>query len=195
MNKHPKLLNVKMALIGTYNIGKSSLGKRWMTGVYPINLQSTIAAAYLTKDVYIDDKKVKCHVWDTAGAEKYDSLIPIYLRDAQVVIVCFEEFDEKKILKYAELIHSTNENAVIFLALTKYDEFKGNDFDTGRMETFAAEYNFPFFKTSSKTGEGVEELFSYASRIAFLTKEENSPTIEVDEKTVTPQPQGCCILL
>lgn len=194
MSKPPKLLNIKMALIGTFNIGKSSLGKRWLTGVYPINLQSTIAAAYLTKDVYIDDKKVKCHVWDTAGAEKYDSLIPIYLRDAQVVIVCFEEFNEKKILKYAELIHSTNEKAVVFLALTKYDEFKlHQSSNTDRMDSFSTEYGFPFFKTSSKTGEGVEELFSTASKVAFLTKEENTP-INIDTD-ITPQPEGCCVLL
>lgn len=33
---------------------------------------------------------VPCQVWDTAGSEKHGSLMPMYLRGADVAIICFD---------------------------------------------------------------------------------------------------------
>ncbi len=189
-----RLLNIKLALIGTYNVGKSYLGKRWMTGEYIDKPQSTIAAAYLTKNVYIDDKEIKCHVWDTAGSEKYNSIIPIYIRDAQVVMICFETFNEDKVLLHVDMVTSTNKDASIFLVLTKCDIDNGNNI--GSICEFAKTNNFPFFKTSAKTGEGVKDLFEYATRIAFLAKEdmEYVKFLNINNEEELVQ-QGCCVVL
>jgi small GTP-binding protein len=195
MDKKPRLLNIKMAIIGTYNIGKSYLGKRWMTGEYIDKPQSTIAAGYLTKNVYIDGKEVKCHVWDTAGSEKYNSIIPIYIRDTQVVMICFEKFKEETVLFHMDMVTSTNKDAAIFLVLTKCDIDSGNDL--GNINDFAKDHNFPFFKTSAKTGEGVKELFEYAARIAFMAKEDNEYIKSLDlEKEIhaVVEPQGSSII-
>ena len=40
----------------------------------------SIAAAFLTQTVQLDDSTVKFEIWDTAGQERYRSLAPMYYR-------------------------------------------------------------------------------------------------------------------
>ena len=44
----------------------------------------------MTKTVYTDDKMVRLQLWDTAGQERFRSLIPSYINDSEVVVVCYD---------------------------------------------------------------------------------------------------------
>ena len=52
--------------------------------------QATIGIDFLTKTVYCDDKMVRLQLWDTAGQERFRSLIPSYINDSQVAVVCYD---------------------------------------------------------------------------------------------------------
>ena len=54
------------------------------------SLQATIGIDFLTKTVYVDDKMVRLQLWDTAGQERFRSLIPSYINDSQVAVVCYD---------------------------------------------------------------------------------------------------------
>lgn len=189
-----KPINVKLAMIGSYSIGKSTLIQRWRYGQFMGNISPTIGAAYITKDVKINNIPIKCHVWDTAGGEKYRSLISIYLRDSNVIIVCFSIIDINNIQKWIDDALDTNSDARIFLALTKYDDKnKDKPKDIIEIELFAKENGYDFFKTSSITGEGVEELFTEATKTACINRKEPSqPKIVINKEE---ENTGCCILL
>ena len=51
---------------------------------------ASIAAAFLTQTVCLDDTTVKFEIWDTAGQERYHSLAPMYYRGAQAAIVVYD---------------------------------------------------------------------------------------------------------
>ena len=50
-------------------------------------------ASFIQRVMTLDDVELHFQIWDTAGQEKYLSLIPMYLRGAQVALVVFDVTD------------------------------------------------------------------------------------------------------
>tara|TARA_B110000305_G_C19184552_1_gene513619 strand:- start:431 stop:625 length:195 start_codon:yes stop_codon:yes gene_type:complete len=40
--------------------------------------------------MYIEDRVITLNLWDTAGQEKFKSLIPSYIKDSQTVVVVYD---------------------------------------------------------------------------------------------------------
>lgn len=40
--------------------------------------------------MYVEDKIIILNLWDTAGQERFKSLIPSYIKDSAVAIVCYD---------------------------------------------------------------------------------------------------------
>ena len=53
-------------------------------------MQATVGVDFLTKTIYVDDKMVRMQIWDTAGQEKFHCLIPRYIQDSSVAVVCYD---------------------------------------------------------------------------------------------------------
>ena len=56
----------------------------------PLPQSHTHTAAFFTHTVTLDDTTVKFEIWDTAGEERYHSLVPNYYRGAQAAIVVYD---------------------------------------------------------------------------------------------------------
>ncbi len=52
--------------------------------------QVTIGIDFVSKTMYLEDRIVRLQLWDTAGQERFRSLIPSYIRDSSVAIVCYD---------------------------------------------------------------------------------------------------------
>eukprot|EP00494_Astrolonche_serrata_P004486 UN04499 len=59
----------------------------YVTGNFPKGNAPTIGAAYLSKDIDIQNSRVKLQIWDTAGQERFRSMAPIYYRGADAAIL------------------------------------------------------------------------------------------------------------
>ncbi|KAJ2334084.1 GTP-binding protein of the rab/ypt, partial [Coemansia sp. RSA 2673] len=88
--------------------------------------ESTIGAAFLTKEVVLDASNTeKLNIWDTAGQERYKSLAPMYYRSALGAIVVYDitqaaSFDRAKSW-IKELHRQADPGIVIALAGNKTD--------------------------------------------------------------------------
>ena len=59
--------------------------------MYIINkIQPSIGVDFFSKTLKFKDKSLKLQVWDSAGQEKYRSLIPSYIRGSSIVFVIFD---------------------------------------------------------------------------------------------------------
>ncbi len=87
---------------------------------------------FLTKNVFLEDKTVRLVMWDTAGSERFQSLIPSYLKNTQAIILTFDltsiyivKIDKKSFLSLPNLIKQISdvipENVFIILAGNKLD--------------------------------------------------------------------------
>ena len=45
---------------------------------------------FISKTLYYEDRTIRLQLWDTAGQERFRSLIPSYIRDSAVAVVCFD---------------------------------------------------------------------------------------------------------
>jgi small GTP-binding protein len=77
----------KVVYLGSSGVGKTSINGRFCNDSFFPGTTSTIGAAFskmkLATDVYVD-------IWDTAGQERFQSLMPMYYRDAFIGIVVFD---------------------------------------------------------------------------------------------------------
>lgn len=92
----PKLPNVaplskyKCVFLGDQGSGKTSIIKSFMYGSFDHNYQATIGIDFLSKTMYLDDRTVRLQIWDSAGQERFRSLIPSYIRDSSVAVVVYD---------------------------------------------------------------------------------------------------------
>ena len=50
----------------------------------------TIGIDFLCRNITLNSQTYRLQLWDTAGQEKYKSLVPAYLRDANCVVFVFD---------------------------------------------------------------------------------------------------------
>ena len=84
------LLKYKCVFLGDQGTGKTSIIKAFMYGSFDHNYQATIGIDFLSKTMYLDDRTVRLQIWDSAGQERFRSLIPSYIRDSSVAVVVYD---------------------------------------------------------------------------------------------------------
>ena len=122
--------------------------------------QATIGIDFLTKTVYVDDKMVRLQLWDTAGQERFRSLIPSYINDSQVAVVCYDitsrqSFENVK--SWVEQARQIRGDAVtIIIVGNKIDLAEKRQVATEDGQALADELSTMFTETSAKVGINVK---------------------------------------
>ena len=148
----------KIVLLGPTNVGKSSLVHRIFRDRFLESGYTTIGAAFVCTELKVDDGRVLLNFWDTAGQERFSHFLPTYIRDANIALLCFETFDERKVKSYMNACYSENEDMIVVLVTTKWDIKE----ETCKLSNnFAILYDLPIFHTSSKTRYGIDELVEW----------------------------------
>jgi len=182
---------IKVALIGAVSVGKTSIIKQYIAHTFNDYSESTIGAAFITQKITKENKQINLEIWDTAGQERYRSLMPMYYRNSNVIIIVYD-LTYKKSFNYA--IDWLNvfikdriiDNAKIILVGNKLD--LGKKINTDKINLYD-EYEIDHILTSSKNNVNINELFdtviSYSDKINYTKRETFSI---IDE---TPKHRGC----
>ena len=87
---------IKLVFLGDPSVGKTSILNRIMNDTFENKSevetfnQPTVGMDFMIKKIYKGDRSLKIMLWDTAGQEKFKSLIPSYLDDAAIVVVVYD---------------------------------------------------------------------------------------------------------
>ena len=65
---------LKIALIGSVSVGKTSIVNRFIKNIFDEKNKSTSGANYSKKIVEVNNQKISLDIWDTAGQERFRSL-------------------------------------------------------------------------------------------------------------------------
>lgn len=182
----------KVILCGDYGVGKSSLFRRFTNNTFitETDRKSTLGLDHIDREYNVGEKQIKVRfivywyntrlisiksgqlqLWDTGGMERVASVTSSYYKFAEGAILVFA-------LDNAASFHSLSqhlldivtyaENAKIFICGNKCDlEGREPEVSDEEVEAFCEQCHSLIsatYKTSCRTGKGIEEMFQDISR-------------------------------
>ena len=176
----------KLILIGNSGVGKSSIIQRYMKQTFENSYKCTIGVDFLMKTLEIKNKVVKLQLWDTAGQEKYKSMVSSYYRGANVALVVFDLTDHSSFDSLPIWIENYYKNGPeqknIILIGNKKDMVEERKVTQEEAELFSETNNMIYFETSAKEGDNIEYVFNYTAEklLDFYGGNENETKRQID---------------
>jgi Ras-related protein Rab-6A len=176
-------LKFKIVFLGNQSVGKTSMIHRFIYDSFDDNYQATIGIDFMSQKVYVEDKIIVLNLWDTAGQERFKSLIPSYIKDSAVAIVCFDVTSRdsfNSVGKWIEDARALREDDVmLILAGNKADLSEHRQVSEKEARELADNLNLMFFETSAKTGLNIKTMFNEMAK--KLTGIETNPISGTEE--------------
>ena len=165
--------SINILLVGNSSVGKTSLCNRYAKGEFHSEFLSTIGTDIFGKSVRIDDENIYLKIMDFSGQERYRSIGQSYFRQADGIIFIFDITNKESLLdieNWLSAANNVNNDFKKILVGNKKDLeiIRVIDKNTGEKE--ANEKNMPYFETSAKTGENVEEIFIAIAKLIQTDK-------------------------
>ena len=157
------LIKLKLIVVGNQGTGKSCILNRFVNETFEENYEATIGLDFQSKNITIHDQDVRLIIYDTAGQEKFRSLIPMYIREAQIILFIYDISDEESfnsIPKWIKEVKEVLKEEVVFVLIGNKIDLESQrkvSFEDGKK--FAEQNNFVFQEVSAKTGKNFENLF------------------------------------
>ena len=156
-NQNSKELEIKICLLGDVSVGKTSIASRFCKNSFNENYINTIGGAYQQQNIVLNNgAKIKLHIWDTSGQDRFRSMTNLYYRDAQVAILTYDVTNESSLESLNYWLNELNDkvevdNMLLCLAGNKTDVDQSEKrIPTSKGKAFAEEHNMIFFETSAK---------------------------------------------
>jgi len=155
--------NFKCVLLGACGVGKSSIVLRSIRNQFYEFVETTIGAAYNQRIIGSANRKFRLEIWDTAGQERFDALMPMYYRDAYIIIIVYDvtdqkSFDKAKVL-YQRVRDSDGRIDRLFLMIgNKCDELN-RQVNNAEVLQFCKNNNLTTFECSAKSKFNIDMIF------------------------------------
>jgi len=152
----------KICLLGTFAVGKSSITERFVRSAFSDRYQTTVGVRIHKRGVTLDEGELDLIIWDLAGEDEIVVLRVAYLRGASGYILVADGTRPETLDKAFDL-HRRAQRALgsvpFILMVNKVDRAADwairDDVLNGLIRD-----NWPVFRTSAKTGQGVEDAFT-----------------------------------
>lgn len=157
----------KVCLLGDFAVGKTSLIRRFIEGVFEDKYLSTIGTKVSRKSLTIDDIALTLLIWDLAGGEKFSRVMHSYYRGASgAILVCDVTRVETMTIveQYASDFCCINPGVPFIIVGNKVDLVEQRTVPDAQLDEIAAQLNAPWFASSAKTGVNVETVFQTLGR-------------------------------
>jgi small GTP-binding protein len=159
----------KICLIGSGEVGKTSLIKRYILDIFDDKYLKTLGTKVSKKELNLDypEKDLKLHltllIWDIMGQATFRSLLQesYFFGAAGALAVC----DSTRVntldtlQEWVKSLHKVVGEKPIIVLANKSDLEEQREISPKMLEEVAAKYNSIYLYTSARTGENVEKAF------------------------------------
>lgn len=155
---------IKISIIGDGGCGKTTLMERFCLDEFSQKTVSTIGVDCMQKRMRIDDQLVTFDIYDTAGQERYRTIIKSYYRNAHGIILVFditsrESFESLEFWSNEIKESISNPHTEIILVGTKSDLSQKREIFDDDIVQFCEENKLKYIETSSKANFNIGNLF------------------------------------
>tara|TARA_B100001123_G_C15334006_1_gene1032153 strand:- start:4309 stop:4992 length:684 start_codon:yes stop_codon:yes gene_type:complete len=190
----------KLIVVGNNNVGKSSIVKSFTNHDFRKEYHSTIGIDFSSKIIQLKRRKrdndnitdienqfpVKLQIWDTAGSERFTSIVRNYYRNCLGIFIVFDVTDRKSFNKvqswYEDVITYSNkeihELSIVLIG-------NKSDLEIKRVVSYeeaielASHLKIHYIEVSAKYNINIPDMFQYVSNDLF-SKIENHQ-IQLDD--------------
>ncbi len=163
----------RIVFLGAEGVGKTQIVNQWVNGNFRADCSPTIGAGFWETTI---DTDLEVSIWDTAGEEKYRSILHIYTRNTNIAVIVADLTDDESINViswFINLVKNTVPDAKILLVGNKADliESKGLNLDQqlNKLRSKAREHGLDMIRdvivVSAKSGCGINALENRTSEI------------------------------
>lgn len=182
----------KVAVIGDTGVGKTSFIQSYVNGFPLMAIGTTLGVNFHSMFLDIKREKTKLNIWDTAGQDRFRSIIKLYLKNIHGIILMYDIYTSnirQYLDMWLEMINAENKNIYIVVLCNKIDGLKERNTDHGlknaiqKGEAYCNEKHLPFFTCSVQNNENTNDAMNY---LLYLIRE-NPNQIDLISTSVPKQ--------
>ncbi len=156
---------LKICSSGSYQVGKTSLIRRYAEGAFSMNYMPTIGVDITTKVITVHNQEVKLILHDTAGQEYFGKLRKFYYEGSSGCLIVYDitRRDTFETLEYwiNDYRSVQGEEKSIAIIGNKIDLEDERQVSTEEGASVAKSYDIPFYECSAKIGgETITEIYT-----------------------------------
>ena len=170
----PKTQILSILAIGNSIVGKTALVQSYESIVTKTEKAKeqgilTVSADFVVVDITVkgennEDVPIKVKIWDSPGQERFKDLVLSSIKNTQGIFLVYDITEPKSFADLNNWIGRVKECKSIsdfpfIIIANKIDLVKQREVATDEGKKFAAENHLPYFETSAKTGQGVNDAF------------------------------------
>jgi Ras-related protein Rab-5C len=187
--------NINFCIIGIFASGKTSLAASFTKNKQSVANESTIGASFIVNYTRSSGgQALRLNIWDTAGQERYAMLLPMYSRNADVIIFTIDPINPDSVAYIKKMAPAVVSDMVvaIHLVVTKMDLQYGDANAKELVDELKTYFTnrhqdliISDFYTSSMTCYNVEQPFItkcdeiIGRKVDRLTKSQTSTIIDI----------------
>ena len=205
MKKESYDLLFKLILIGDSCVGKSNILSKYLKNEFDPNSRATVGVEFGTKNILINNKKIKIQIWDTAGQERYRSITSAYYKGAKGALIVYDitrKATFNNIDKWiSDLKLNGDKDICIVILGNKSDLNDKREITTEEGINKSEQFKTAFLETSALNGDNIgkafEELIQQIiqnNKNYFIDtdKKEMDKGINLDEADKSDNKGKCC---
>lgn len=160
------MIQKKICLLGTSSVGKTSLVKQFVEGIFDEKYLTSIGVKVDKKRITVEGQAIQLMLWDVEGYDRYNVFQSRYLRGAAGYIIVVDQTRNSSFQEGIEIHSLAREfsDAPAILAINKSDLPANLEMDkvNQSQQLFDLQFN-----TSAKSGSNVEEMFQAIAELAL----------------------------
>jgi len=166
INEHELNSRFKILFLGDEGVGKTALIQRFLTNEFSEKYSPTVGMDFKSNTLFLGGRITKLKIWDASGHQKFRSLIPQYIRDADVIVVFYDVSSKESFesigeswMRSIEQVKSTSEILLVMIG-TKTDLVSERAVSEKEARGVAKEFKALHFEVSAKEGgDQCKEIF------------------------------------
>ena len=165
---------IKLLTLGETEVGKTSIVLRYSDDKFHEDKTATIGIDFKIKIIRKGNEVIKVSIYDTAGEERFKTLIKHYYRGANGILLIFDltkksTFDKLNFwLKDLRENSDNIDNLYIHLIGNKNDLEEQRAISFEEATNFAKKNKLPYMEVSAKTGKNIKNLFDEVIKGAMI---------------------------
>ena len=106
---------------------------------------------------------MKLQIWDTAGQEKFESIVKSYIRDLNVCILVYDVNNQKsfkRVKKWLDDVEYIVTNPIYICLVGTKTDLDMREVEIEKVQDFCIKNNLDYMECSAKNRKNIDEIFS-----------------------------------